>query len=165
MRTLKAGITALALLTTLSLGNLGLDHLGSQRVKKPTVVVKAQEPKKAELYCLARNIYHEARGEPVEGQIAVAHVTLNRVRSKHFQNTVCEVVYAYKQFSWTLDKTKRVQDTQAWEASLKIARGVLDNTIARPHFQALYFHTKQVRPYWKRGKRVVAVIGNHIFYS
>lgn len=120
---------------------------------------------RTELTCLARNIYHEARGEPLEGQIAVAQVTINRVKDSRFGNTVCSVVYAPRQFSWTLDRKARVRDLKAWEHSLQIARAVLTQSTPIANFSALYFHTKQVRPRWKHGKRVVAVIGNHIFYS
>ena len=51
--------------------------------------------------CLAMNIYHEARSESMQGQIAVAQVTLNRVEHDKWPSTICEVVYEPKQFSWT----------------------------------------------------------------
>jgi spore germination cell wall hydrolase CwlJ-like protein len=54
-----------------------------------------------ELGCLVANIYHEARGEDALGQAAVAHVTLNRVRSPSYSDTVCGVVWQPGQFSWT----------------------------------------------------------------
>lgn len=119
----------------------------------------------SEINCLAQNIYHEARGESFEGQMAVAQVTVNRVKSGKFQPTVCGVVHAHRQFSWTLDKRKKIKDSKAWQASLTIARAVLKQGMGLPNFEALYFHTHQVRPRWNREKRVVAVIGNHIFYS
>ena len=46
-----------------------------------------------EIECMAKNIYFEAAIESTAGQLAVAQVTLNRVKSKHYPNTVCEVVY------------------------------------------------------------------------
>lgn len=117
-----------------------------------------------ELTCLAKNIYHEARGEPLVGQLAVAQVTLNRVRSKEFQKTVCDVVYANKQFSWT-SAPKKILDSKAWHTSLAIAEAMLTNQTQLPNFKALYFHTKQVNPKWNRKKQVLAKIGNHIFYA
>jgi spore germination cell wall hydrolase CwlJ-like protein len=124
-----------------------------------------QSAKKSEIECLARNVYHEARGEPLEGQIAVAQVTVNRVESGEFQSSVCRAVYADRQFSWTISKTKKIKDTKAWEASVAIATAVLTKSVHLPDFKALYFHTKQVKPRWNRNKRVLAVIGNHIFYA
>lgn len=117
-----------------------------------------------ELACLAKNIYHEARGEPLHGQIAVAQVTLNRLNSGSFGSSICEVVYQPYQFSWTLDKAKRVMDPKAWEASLLLAAAILDKRVKLPDFGALYFHTKQVKPKWRKTKQVLATIGNHIFY-
>lgn len=153
MKTLKIGILCLMLVPfTLGLGNA---HDGK----------KVKQPRWAEVECLAKNIYHESRNQPLEGQIAVAQVTVNRVASQQFQNTVCGVVYAPSQFSWTLDKRKRVRDQEAWQVSVSIARAVLTRSITLPHFPALYFHTPQVNPRWNRNKTVVARIGNHIFYS
>jgi len=161
MKTLKIGIAALALFTSLGLSNLHLNRLGISPVKRTPIT---QAPK-AEIFCLAKNIYHEARGEPFEGQIAVAQVTLNRVAAGTFNKTVCGVVYAHSQFSWTLESRRRVTDVKAWESAVDIAAAVLTGAVLLPDFKALYFHTKQVNPRWNRKKRVVAVIGNHIFYS
>ena len=153
MKTLKTGVLALALLTSIGLGTASL-----AAPKTPYV-------SRTELHCLAKNIYMEARGESLEGQIAVAQVTLNRVHDPSYHSTVCGVVYAYKQFSWTLGKRKQVVDQKAWRAALDISRAVLTQSIPLPHFTATHFHTRQVKPYWAKTKTRVAVIGNHIFYS
>lgn len=137
----------------LTLG-LGTAHDGNQK-----------RARWADVECLAKNIYHEARGEGLAGKIAVAQVTVNRVASRQFQNTICGVVYAPRQFSWTLDKRKRVRDQKSWQASVSIARAVLTQAVRLPDFHALYFHTPQVNPRWNRNKIIVARIGNHIFYS
>ena len=134
--------------------------LGTASISRPQILTA----KKTDIECLARNVYHEARGEPLEGQIAVAQVTVNRVESGEFQSSVCRAVYASKQFSWTI-KPKSIKDIKAWEASVAVATAVLTKSIHLPDFKALYFHTKQVKPTWNRNKRVLAVIGNHIFYA
>lgn len=154
MKILKIGILTLIVLVSTTVG------IGSV-VAHPTSLVVT----KADVQCLAKNIYMEARGETLEGQIAVAQVTMNRVRSPQFRNTVCGVVYAPYQFSWTIDKTKRVRNMKAWQDAQKIAKAVLSNTVKLPNFNALYFHTHQVNPRWNRSKRIIAVIGNHIFYA
>jgi spore germination cell wall hydrolase CwlJ-like protein len=153
MKTLKTGILAAMLLVSLTLATGTL---------APVYPVKASTK---DIECLAKNIYHESRGESLHGKIAVAQVTVNRVNSKLFHNTVCGVVYAPSQFSWTLDKTKRVRDTKAWQSALEISRAVLTQTVTLPNFTATHFHTRQVKPYWAKTKTRVAVIGNHIFYS
>lgn len=153
MKTLKLGLLTIVLLMSTGLGTALVPQ------------TKVHTAKLKDIECLARNIYHEARGEPLEGQVAVAQVTVNRVESGGFQSSVCNAVYANRQFSWTLDKSKKIKDRKAWEASIAVAKAVLTKSIYLPDFKALYFHTKQVKPRWNRNKRIVAVIGNHIFYS
>ena len=130
--------------------------------KPKTQIVKA---KAQDIECLAKNIYHEARGEPFQGQIAVALVTVNRVASGLFQNTICNVVYANRQFSWTLDKNKRVKDKKAWASAVEVATAVLSRRVYEPDFTAVYFHASHVKPIWAKTKIVIAKIGNHIFYA
>jgi hypothetical protein len=127
-----------------------------------------------DLNCLAKNVYHEARGEPIDGQYAVAEVTMNRVASKHYPNTVCDVVYQanfdvirkrnVSAFSWTeLDLTAPV-DEKIWRRAWKIAEEVYDEE-AEPRVEgALFYHSRYVRPRWAKRKRRIAKIGQHIFY-
>lgn len=135
--------------------------IGTPAISRP----KLQAVHKTDLNCLAQNIYHEARGEPIEGQIAVALVVTNRVISGLFQNTICGVVYAKEQFSWTQDSTKTIVDAKAFKVAKEIAAGVLDQSIHLPDFTALYFHNRTVRPQWRKTKLLVAQIGNHVFYK
>lgn len=138
-----------------------------------TNVAPATNPKKLravktqqhEVECLAKNIYHEARGESFYGQVAVALVTVNRVASGQFQSSICKVVYAEGQFSWTQSESKRAKESKAWSSAMKIATAVLSKTIEQPEFTALYFHTAHVRPKWAKTKTLVARIGSHLFYS
>lgn len=127
-----------------------------------------------DLNCLAKNIYHESRGEPLDGQYAVAEVTMNRVASKHYPNTVCDVVYQERfdvirrrnvsAFSWTeLDLTGPVNQ-KIWERAWRVAEEVYDERAAPRAEGALFYHSKYIRPRWSRGKRRVARIGKHIFY-
>lgn len=133
------------------------------------------------LLCMALNIYHESRGEPVKGQIAVAQVTLNRVNHKHYPNSVCEVVTQRKQFSWTIDKLAPVKtdgrivgyklkpsaipkEDKAWRRAVSVARYVMSGKSHDLSKGAIFYHTKQVSPYWSRDKQLVTQLGNHIFY-
>ena len=153
MKKLKLATTTITMLAAITLG------IGTLAPTNPV------EARFTDIDCLARNIYHEARSESLEGQIAVAQVTVNRVRSNKGGNTVCKVVYAPSQFSWTLHKPKTIRDRKAWRAALDVSRAVLTKSVPLPDFNAQYYHTRQVRPSWAKNKQIVAVIGNHIFYS
>lgn len=115
-----------------------------------------------EVTCLARNIYHEARGESLKGQVAVALVTLNRTKHGNYPSTVCGVVYDKGQFSWTSAPTRIVNNT-AWKSSIELAEAVLEGNITLPNFNALYFHNVSIRPKWKTKVRPLR-IGNHVFF-
>jgi spore germination cell wall hydrolase CwlJ-like protein len=118
-----------------------------------------------DIACLAKNIYFESRGEPISGKLHVAKVTLNRVNhSTLFDKTICKVVYANKQFSWTI-KEYKIKDSTAWREAQAIAKGILQGGIPLPTTNALYFHTKDIKPYWSKNKIIVAKVGNHVFYS
>ena len=59
-------------------------------------------------FCLAKNIYFESGNQPLAGKVAVAHVTLNRVKNFQFPNTICSVVY---QAQWKLNwKGKKLKN-------------------------------------------------------
>lgn len=119
----------------------------------------------AELLCLAKNIYYEARGEPMHGKIAVAQVTLNRVTHRtEFQSSICGVVYAKHQFSWTMGPHHEPRG-EAWREAQAVAKAVIIGTAHLPDFKALYFHNLTVKPQWNKTKELVARIGNHIFYA
>jgi spore germination cell wall hydrolase CwlJ-like protein len=119
----------------------------------------------AELMCLAKNIYYEARGEPMRGKIAVAQVTLNRVTHRtQFEASICGVVYAKHQFSWTMERHREPRG-EAWLEAQALAKAVVIGTAYLPDFKALYFHNLKVKPAWNRTKELVARIGNHIFYA
>jgi N-acetylmuramoyl-L-alanine amidase len=119
----------------------------------------------AEIMCLAKNIYYEARGEPMHGKIAVAQVTLNRVTHRtQFEASICGVVYAKHQFSWTMESHREPRG-EAWREAQAIAKAVIVGTAHLPDFRALYFHNLTVKPQWNRTKELVARIGNHIFYA
>lgn len=113
-----------------------------------------------EFDCLTRNIYHEARGEPFKGKVAVGLVTLNRTESKGYPNTICGVVYQKHQFSWTKAYKKVKVNAVQWKQSEEAALvALLDRDV---NFKATHFHNKSVSPRWKLQK--VAVIANHTFY-
>lgn len=112
--------------------------------------------------CLAKNIYFEARGEGRLGQLAVAHVTLNRTKSSNFPDSICEVVYQKSQFSWTV-KPYKIVNEDLFERIRDLAKEVLLGKTKDPTKGAVSFHNKNVNPGWNRKQTVV--IGNHVFYK
>jgi N-acetylmuramoyl-L-alanine amidase len=118
-----------------------------------------------DLNCMAMNVYHEARGEAVEGQIAVAHVTMNRVNHTNWPDDICGVVYEDKQFSWThLINDPTPYDSKSWRESLAISRDVIIGNTVDPSLGAVFYHARWVNPTWTSYMEVSKVIGNHIFY-
>lgn len=123
--------------------------------------------------CLALNIYHEARGEPVAGKVAVGHVVLNRVQDKRFPNQACAVVRQggekrlnHCQFSWWCDgRSDQPRDAEAWAQALDIAKQVYDGKTVDPTGGALWYHADYVSPSWGKTLPRGPKIGRHIFYG
>lgn len=120
-----------------------------------------------EQYCLAQNIYFEARGEGRIGQEAVAWVTLNRVMDLRWPDTICEVVWQDNQFSWTHDgrgDTPRAGDM--WDQARAIAARVTADYDPKvdPTEGSVMFHADYVNPEWEDNFVRVVQIDAHIFY-
>ncbi len=124
--------------------------------------------KSREMEWLARNIYHEARGESWEGMLAVGIVTLNRLNSPDYPDSIEEVVKDYKQFSWFWDgKSDKVRNRRAWRKAKAAAAEVMMNPdlpLAKKLEGVMYYHADYVSPYWASNKQEVATIGKHVFY-
>ncbi|AVJ22736.1 MULTISPECIES: cell wall hydrolase [Pseudomonas] len=115
------------------------------------------------LMCLALNIYHEARGEPLDGQIAVAMVTMNRADWQ--SANVCQVVYERKQFSWTYRAENHTpQEPVAWARAKRVANRVIAGHHEDITYGATHFHTRAVRPAWRHSLKKTTTIGQHVFY-
>lgn len=154
-------------------------------VADPFQGVDCAAQRQDELTCLACNIYHEARDQPEPGQLAVAMVTLNRLRTADFPKSICEVVWekgrdyrtgrTVAQFSWTLDdRSDRVTEPAAWDKAKSLAARAMAtlapapvSLVPDPSLGALYFHADSVTPDWSgdAGLRLVTRIGNHLFYA
>lgn len=141
-------------------------------------------PPQEAIECIAKNIYYEARGESIAGQISVGMVVLNRVNDARFPSTICGVVYQGKstemntpkqyrkhscQFSWVCDgKVAKRKDPVIWQQSLHVAK-----TVYRMYKQgyditggATHYHAYYVKPAWSSSKsmKTTGKIDSHIFY-
>ena len=150
-------------------------HVFKQYTHSPRIIL---DPEQKE--CLALNIYFEAAIESTAGKVAVAQVTLNRVNSSRFPNTICKVVKEGShfasghpkrdmcQFSWYCDgKHDNPNQSRAWEESKKIAEWMLKNpfildiTDGATHYHADYISA----PRWARKTEQTVMIDTHIFYN
>lgn len=128
-------------------------------------LLDCDKERKSERIALACNIYHEARGESDKGQVAVALVTRNRVLSKRYPDTYAEVVWQRSQFSWSRDgRSDKIRDNDAWHKAWLIAGDVISGRVKDFTNGAMYYHTKAVKPKWRKKFVVSMVIGDHIFY-
>lgn len=143
----------------------------------------------SEIFCLAQNIYFESRDQPLAGRLAVAFVTLNRVSSNKFPDTICDVVYQAKtkpswktglpvpirnqcQFSWYCDgKADLAHDTVMWQDSVSIANNVYSIHIDDEYTYdditegSTYYHANYVSPYWRHSLNYTVTIEDHVFYT
>ena len=155
----------------------------SMRELNPVVFRKAALD--AQTGCLAIALYHEARGENQLGQIAVAQVILNRVKSRKYPDTVCRVVYQNThrlnrcQFSFACDgRSDGPQANPSWRKITALAKAIMCQASCGYHVRrdpvlsklgasfsrASHYHATRVRPYWSRVLNRSGRIGRHIFY-
>jgi spore germination cell wall hydrolase CwlJ-like protein len=127
---------------------------------------------RTQVECLAQNIYYEAGYEPEKGQLAVAFVTINRVKSGHFEDDICGVVkQKHKgvcQFTWYCENTTRSLTGKAemvYNDVRDLAVYVYANydKLEDPSKGALFYHANYVKPGWKNMEHLTT-IGRHIFY-
>jgi spore germination cell wall hydrolase CwlJ-like protein len=114
--------------------------------------------------CLARAVYYESQGEPLNGQLSVAEVIINRSRSGRFASSICGVVRQAGQFSFVRRGVipQPPQSARNWRTAVAISRIAMEDLADSPAENALFFHARRVNPGWRL--RRVATVGNHVFY-
>lgn len=131
-----------------------------------------------EAWCLAQNVYYEARGSNLADQAAVADVVLNRVKDTRYPNTICKVVNQGRQradgsmvrnmcqFSWYCDgKSDYPRDKDSWASAQQTAYMMIYHGDYRGITEgATHYHAKYVNPSWARDLQLIGRIGVHIFY-
>lgn len=168
----KSAWAAVALVA-LVLGALGAGmqaHVERGEARREAV----RDAEREDLECLARNIYFEARGEPVAGMRAVAEVTMNRAASRLYPKTVCAVVYQQNwdairrryvgAFSWTEFNSLPEPEGEAWQRAQEVAEAAYYRRAPVALPGVLHFHATHIKPDWAKEKTLVARIGRHAFY-
>ena len=120
-----------------------------------------------ETLCLFFALYFEARGEPIAGKIAVAEVIVNRVKSKKWPDSICEVVKQYKQFSFYWDGKPEVIDYSEEQAITEIQYVVqlaLDDELPGITDGATHYHSTRILPQWTRKMKLSGIYGEHVFW-
>ena len=188
---MKFKILIAATLSTVMFSNAQADSASTfQNAIKGEIYTAELQP---ELYCLAMNIYHEARAEPIAGQYAVADVTINRTLDTRYPNTVCKVVMQAKikeswktkqypdlpdsqrkyipvrnmcQFSWYCDgRSDAVHDGDSWRKAQEVAyRIVVEKKFRGLTEGSTHYHADYVSPRWAKAFDLVGRVGTHIFY-
>jgi spore germination cell wall hydrolase CwlJ-like protein len=114
--------------------------------------------------CLAASVYFESKSEPLEGQLAVAEVVLNRANSGRFPKSICGVVFQPSQFSFVRGNgfPPINRSSLHWKRAVAIAQIAMEDSWDSKASNALYFHARRVSPNWRKTR--VATLGNHVFY-
>ena len=124
--------------------------------------------------CVVEALFHEARGEPLEGILAVASVIHNRVNSSRYPSTYCAVIHQRMQFSYvherqarglSLEPKPKVVELEVYEKIQQIAMQMLTQSF-EPVLESdvLWYAHSRVNNYWTRAKQKVDQIGQHVFY-
>ena len=148
------------------LGSATTNHQTPEQTKPRYADVDARE-----LYCLAKNIWHESRGESHRGRVLVAFTTLNRVASNRYPDSICAVVYQDYQFSWRHDNlpdrpnVKTAAQIKTWHEIVEIAAKTYLGMIEDNSHGALYYHAHYVSPKWANSFVQVAETAGHVFYA
>lgn len=170
---MKKSIAALFAASALSFAPVSALAKDNAPKKKLAPVVHVCKNNDSSVNALACNIYFESRGENISGQMAVGFVTLNRLKHDGYPGSVRKVVYQSAQFSWTMARNGyAVRDRESWMVAQDIAKflykirnnEVLYNKLDPTH-GATHFHTKKVKPYWRKFFTKTATIGYHVFYK
>ena len=162
-RHLPAAIAAALAVCTLAGGLLGAVVADRNPVGSPALGASER--------CLALAIYFEARGEPFEGQMAVAQVVQNRVRDPRYPSSVCAVVFQHAdrrhrcQFSFACDgKSDRARERPAWDRAVRLARLINSGPMRDLTVSATHYHADYVAPDWADHLSQTVKIGRHLFY-
>jgi len=154
-------VTSIALMKTVKAAVVAMS------VYAPQYTDSAHFLKESEVTCLARNLYHEARGEGATGMKLVAQTTRNRVYSGEFPSSYCGVVYERAQFSWTRKPEAPIADMRSWSLAVEIAAATIVDIDNLPEFRAThYYNYREIgRPSWPQRYTEVARHKNHVFLA
>ena len=131
--------------------------VGPKTAAKLNISLSSQSS--SDLYLLAKCVYAEARGESYVGQVAVAAVILNRVKSSSFPNTISGVIYQPWAFTAVHDGQINLEPNQTAINAAKDAMNGWD-----PTYGCLFYYNPAIATSkWIYSRQVVVTIGKHVF--
>jgi hypothetical protein len=124
------------------------------------------QPLDVQTDCLAKAVYFESRGEPLEGQLAVANVVINRANSGRYPPDWCGVIKQHAQFSFVRNGELPAPDyySASWSRAVGIAKIAASKVLTALPQNVLWYHANYVAPTWRHNLTEVEQIGAHIFY-
>lgn len=142
-------------------------------IEKPGIIIKRRNSTNSldsETQCLANAMYYEARGESRKGKWAVADLTLSRVGSPGFPDSICEVVKQRGQYTRAArrgiaPKPRNSKDSKAWNECVEIAKKAIANPNQVLPKHVLFFHADHIRPFSSKEFKRIAWIDDHMFYA
>lgn len=126
--------------------------------------VSAKELTKAEITCLTKNAYFEARNQGEKGILATVFVVLNRTKDSRFPSTPCKVIQQPMQFSW-VGKGKVVKDHKTYKEVEVLVKEVVAGKHKDITRGSTHFHTTKVKPSWCNKMTKTVKIKDHVFYK
>jgi spore germination cell wall hydrolase CwlJ-like protein len=139
-----------------------------QLTEEPKIEQEVDPTREAQIECLAKNIYFEARGESTAGRKAVGQVTINRAKDGRWPNTLCGVVQQKHQFSWYWDKIPDViRQPSVYQDCYTLAASLYDGYYKASMIDdvtrgATHFHSRRLKVNW-RNMKLMTRIDNHVF--
>jgi spore germination cell wall hydrolase CwlJ-like protein len=121
-----------------------------------------------DIKCLAYSIFREAGNQKEKDQYAVGQVHMNRLKEGSWGKTMCKVVFAKAQFSWTLESKKVAWSKRQEEHFMQIAEGLMIDGFHVKRLASdkiLHYHATYVKPKWAKQGKMVASAGDHVFYK
>ena len=160
--------TKRAVLLPLSFALLSMPMYLKDPGRPPELSIRINLSEK-EIQCLARNAYHEARGEPEVGVLGVIAVTVNRMLHPKFPANGCDVVYQKRsgicQFSWHCDDRIKPPQQSHIERFKRLVKEYSYGLHEDPTNGSIFFHSIHVKPYWSRKSKPEVVLANHAYFK
>jgi spore germination cell wall hydrolase CwlJ-like protein len=144
---------------------------GANHLVPPSYGMSNEERRKrckrdSECSKLAEALVYEARGESLQGAVAVGYVIIERTKNPdRWANTIKGVVSEKCQFSYTCWKQRKKARDEDWERAYITSYEIINGEVENPIGTSDHYHTTKVNPWWAKKMQYVATVGNHVFYK